>query len=305
MEFKKYCKIQNSYSEKFIDKIVQEGKDYGSWIVTEKIHGANFSFWYDGEMFKTGSRNQFVGGDFYNCQEVIDKYQETVMLAHEAMCKKGDILTIYGELYGDGVQKGIKYGSKDFMFFDVRVNNIPLPYGIAMIISQMGLQSVPTIATGDFKSVLEINTEFPTVLNPELGNICEGVVIAPWEPRFLSNGSRVILKKKNKKFLEKKTVRKKKSIPTLDPEDEPLYNILMQYNTEARANNVASKIGKVTHKEFGKLLGLTVQDMIQDMEADYGIGFKKSVQGDYKGFMKEVNKGVTPIVRKVYTAMLE
>lgn len=62
MEFKKFSSLENTYRQNLIDKVQYEGKDGGAWIVTEKIHGANFSFWCDGIEVKTASRTQFVYG---------------------------------------------------------------------------------------------------------------------------------------------------------------------------------------------------------------------------------------------------
>lgn len=42
--FKKYNSIENSYRQKFLNYIVEQGKAAGEWTVSEKVHGANFSF---------------------------------------------------------------------------------------------------------------------------------------------------------------------------------------------------------------------------------------------------------------------
>ena len=40
MKFKKYSEIENSYRQKYIDYIREQGKNGGDdWLVTEKIHG--------------------------------------------------------------------------------------------------------------------------------------------------------------------------------------------------------------------------------------------------------------------------
>ena len=48
MRFRKYLDIENSYRKKFIDIVVAEKLDKGEFVVQEKAHGANLSFWYDG-----------------------------------------------------------------------------------------------------------------------------------------------------------------------------------------------------------------------------------------------------------------
>ena len=44
MNFTKYNSIENSYRQKFIDKILLELPRDTQYVVTEKIHGANFQF---------------------------------------------------------------------------------------------------------------------------------------------------------------------------------------------------------------------------------------------------------------------
>ena len=43
-QFTKFPSLENTYRQKEIDKILMMNiKD--KWVVTEKVHGANFSFW--------------------------------------------------------------------------------------------------------------------------------------------------------------------------------------------------------------------------------------------------------------------
>lgn len=117
MEFKKFSSLENTYRQNLIDKVQYEGKDGGVWVATEKIHGANFSFWCNGDEVKVASRSQFVDGTFYNCQSVINRYAEGIL----TWCQEKNVkdFVVYGELYGDGIQKEVKYGQKDFAAFDI------------------------------------------------------------------------------------------------------------------------------------------------------------------------------------------
>jgi Rnl2 family RNA ligase len=121
MEFRKFNSLENTYRQNLIEKVLFEGKGKGEWIVSEKIHGANFSFWCDGNEVKVASRTQFVDGTFFNCQSVINKYHDGILKFHRERLEKGDLLVIYGELYGKSVQKEVDYGPKDFRAFDVRL----------------------------------------------------------------------------------------------------------------------------------------------------------------------------------------
>ena len=65
MKFKRYNSIENTYRTKTINTIAEQGKSGGEWVVEEKVHGANFSFWFDGNL-KTAKRSGFVGNDGEN-----------------------------------------------------------------------------------------------------------------------------------------------------------------------------------------------------------------------------------------------
>src|SRR3990167_3357307 len=127
MEFQKFSSLENTYRQNLIDKVQYEGKDGGLWIATEKLHGANFSFWCDGTEVKVASRTQFVDGTFFNCQAVINKYQDKVMSLWEVLSKTEDwtdlTLVIYGELFGGNIQKEVEYDTEQ------RVCNVVSKFG--------------------------------------------------------------------------------------------------------------------------------------------------------------------------------
>ena len=74
MQFTKYSSIENSYREKYINQIIEQGYANEEFVVSSKTDGANFSFIYDGKEVEVASRTQIVDGTFFNCQLVIDKY---------------------------------------------------------------------------------------------------------------------------------------------------------------------------------------------------------------------------------------
>ena len=43
-EFKKFNSLENSYRENFMNKIREHGYENEEYIITEKLHGANYSF---------------------------------------------------------------------------------------------------------------------------------------------------------------------------------------------------------------------------------------------------------------------
>lgn len=303
MEFKKFNSLENTYRQNLIDKVQYEGKNDGLWIVTEKIHGANFSFWCDGNQVKVGSRSQFVDGTFYNCQAVIDRYSEAVLQTHHCICKPGDILVIYGELFGDGIQKEVKYGEKDFRAFDVMVNGeIKNKIEAFNLVRFASINTAPVLHTGAFKECMEINNVFRSLLTPENyenDNFAEGVVIEPIQPNWFTNGSRIYFKNKTEAFSEKKRQPKEKKVFELSEEENNLLNLLLEYNTESRVSNVISKIGQVSNKDFGRILGLTLQDLMEDFTKDTSRNPKEEV-ANWKDFLKMLQAEVTQIMRSEF-----
>jgi len=123
---------------------------------------------------------------------------------------------------------------------------------------------------------------------PELeDNICEGVVIKPAIPKFLSDKTRVILKNKNEKWAEKAKARDRPKKPkmTLSEKGEELFNEMESLITENRLRNVLSKTGPIGQKEFGKLIQLFSKDILDDFFKDY--------LEEYNGLEKKEQKQLT------------
>lgn len=94
-------------------------------------------------------------------------------------------------------------------------------------------------------------------------NITEGVVIKPIKPIWFPNGERVILKNKNERFKEKKKV-KSGEIKTEEPLNEKEKEVLTRFYeciTISRFLSVVSKEQPTSDKEFGKILGLFMKDI--------------------------------------------
>lgn len=310
MEFHKFNSLENTYRQNLIDKVQYEGKDVGEWIVTEKIHGANFSFWCDGEEVKVASRSQFVDGTFYNCQAVINRYSDKVLRLTKGLAAEGQTLVIYGELFGGNIQKEVQYGEKDFRAFDVVLDGVPQQKTKNLIncLTESGIPFTPVLFTGSFKECLEMNNTFQSTLTPEGyegDNISEGLVIEPVEPSWFNNGSRVYFKNKTESFSEKNRQPKEKQVFDLSETESDLLNELLTYNTEQRVSNVISKIGQVTNKDFGRILGLTVQDILEDFTKDTERGAKVEAEDNWKHFHKLLSAEVGKTVREQFVKALD
>jgi Rnl2 family RNA ligase len=309
LEFIKFSSLDNTYRTNLLEKIQYEGKDGGVWVATEKIHGANFSFWCDGTEVKVASRTQFVDGTFFDCQAVINEYSQGVLETFNTFYKEGDVLVIYGELFGGNIQKEVEYGEKDFKGFDVAVNGTPLEKLKAFhVIRWAGISTVPVMGTGTFAECLALSNTFKSTLTPEgyeEENTSEGLVIEPVEPAWFNNGSRIYFKNKTESFSEKKRKQKENVIFELSDEESDLMNELLTYNTTQRVSNVISKIGAVSNKDFGRILGLTTQDLLEEFTKDTEKDPKVIAQDNWKQFLKLLQAEVGKTVREEFLKSLD
>lgn len=325
MEFKKYNSIENSYQDDFISSIIEQGFGDLTYVVQEKVHGANLSFITDGQNILSAKRTELIldSEEFYNSKFVLANYKDKILNLHKAISTDIDskTVTIFGEIFGGGyphpdipkddiaklVQRGIYYcPQNDFYAFDILIDNDKyLDVETANAYFEMfGFVYAKTLHKGTLKDCLAYSNTFkttiPTEYNlPELdGNICEGVVVRPTEATFFRNGSRVIIKNKNEKWAENNNYIDKAILSKLLHEGEELseeasflceevYKLI----TQNRLDNLISKIGEVDpKKDYGKVLGLYNKDTLTD--------FLKNFQDKYDALEKHESKSVNKFLNK-------
>jgi len=315
MEFIKYSSIENHYREKVVDWYRENGLENVGWILTEKIHGANFSFWCNSSEVKVASRNQWVDSTFYSCQDIIDAYTPVVL--ELATFFPNSTVAVYGELYGPGIQKGVNYGDKkDFVAFDIRVDGYFLDRNKVHVYiagaNQLTLQKhgqrstlmdvVPIVgSTVSLTQVLEFDNEFVSVLGRLNGvdddaNLAEGFIATPVGKAYQRIGSdRVILKSKGEKWTEKS---KKVKTPRAPVTEHPLTSTVEQYVNTNRVDAVTSKMGPLTPKDFGRIIRAVCDDVIDDMVKDGDVRSCWRDDEETKDLGKVVNKVVVPFLKK-------
>jgi Rnl2 family RNA ligase len=105
------------------------------WVATEKVHGTNFSFIYDGETLRHAKRSSFLKDtdSFNNFQAMSKKHADKVktLFTHlRADIPTLKVIKIFGEFYGGlypdvkgkskAIQKTIFYSPEvDFEAFDL------------------------------------------------------------------------------------------------------------------------------------------------------------------------------------------
>lgn len=277
--FQKYVKIQNHYQSKFIYKFKQEFPDLENYkyIIQEKIDGGNISiiFTSNEEKYEIAKRSKILDADdnIFAIKGWIKNYDKELKVFQNIANELGKQVTIFGEAYGSGVQKRIDYGEdKYFKMFDMVVDGqYQTQDAILLILSKEGITDllVPTIAVVDsLTEALEISTEFNSKLIDKEDNLCEGVVIKPYEKVIINNGGSIFyIKKKNEKFFEKGT--KKINRKPMDSDLLALQTTFRSYINENRVLSVFSKEGEIDDtKQIGTYIKLVLADAKEDFLAD-------------------------------------
>lgn len=327
--FNKYNSIENSYRKEFLERLEREGLLNETYVVQEKVHGSNLSYFTtDGVNFRGAKRNGIIenGEQFYNFDVVLEALQPKFEMIWNLLQNKYDNieqLTIFGEIFGGSfsevlpknktakkVQKGIYYSPNNhFYAFDVLINtNEYVDVDTANeLFEQVEVFYAKTLFRGNLDECLHYPNVFNSLIPKWLGlpelenNICEGTVIRPVKPHFLVNGSRVILKNKNEKWSENK--RFYKSFKEKEPLPEKIVKLqeaAETYVTENRLNNVLSKLGEVTQKDFGKILGLFNKDILQDFAKDYGKILKELDKKEQKLINKSASTNAAKLIREYF-----
>ena len=336
LEFKKYSSIENSFSKEFMERVEAEMPADLEYVVQEKVHGANTSFLCDGESVRFAKRTSLLEQDekFYDYPELLERYMEGVVaLTKEVMGRYADTrsVSIFGEMFGGiyphkevqpnrkmtAIQKGVCYTpGHEFYAFDIYVigdgggRYLPVDE-VNGLFEKHGFFYARTLFKGTLSECLKHPNAFQSKIAEWLGlpaiedNICEGIVIRPVVPMYLRNNSRVLIKSKNERFAEKKSVRKRiKLFAEPVPYSDALKALIPEveaYVTEQRLANVVSHIGEVhVPKDFGKIMGLFSKDVLEDFLKEHGGEYGCLEKSEQKLLNKELNKLATALVKKFY-----
>ncbi|WP_432968541.1 RNA ligase family protein [Dactylosporangium sp. CA-233914] len=207
----------------------------GSWIATEKIHGAQLVVAHDGAVLRVGKRKAWLREDepFFGWQLLRGPLEH---LARAALARGGSPVRLYGELYGghypgsppvpgaSAVQTGIWYSPGiRFALFDVVTGEGPawLYHEVAEVAADGGVDVVPLLARGTRPAVdtvpIRFQTRVPAALGlpPLDGNLAEGVVLRP--DARVPLATRPILKRKIPEFDESRFAEARPWDPHLSP----------------------------------------------------------------------------------------
>lgn len=330
MIFKTYNSIENAYQTRVIDQIKLQGFGKEIFIVQEKVHGANFSFFTDGKDIKIAKRTAFIEDDekFYNAHQILERYRKNVLdVFQKVKTIHPDVETvvIYGELFGGGykhkevepvkdaikVQKGVGYSPyNEFYAFDIKLNGTTYLDTdlVNQIFDETGFFYAKILFQGTLEEALKFPNDFDSKIPAWLGlpeienNMCEGTIVKTLKTKYFGNSLRVILKNKNEKWTEKsKMIRKERPIQKevrFSENAQKIWEEIQKYTTVNRLSNVVSKIGEFDPKMIGKVIGLFSKDILEDFEKDFPNAFKTIEKEEQKRINKKLNSLVIDVIKE-------
>ena len=309
--FKKYPSLTNHYHNKDIGWLrtkFENAMNGTKWVIQEKIHGANVSFLFQPNAPpKIFSRNQEItGSDFYSADEIINETIDHLQPIQYWLDKTSEVNTsirLFGELFGDGIQKGVDYGrQKQIRFFDLMQNNLfKSTKDLKSFFGYNNLTDllVPEVGIVDsFEEAMEFDTNFNSLLSDKPDNLIEGIVIKPYEIVLIDgNGSLFYVKKKNEEFKEKQKVKKKIAETVYSDEVNKLKENLLSHINDNRVQSVFSKEGGISsQKDIGKYIQMIQQDALEDFKKENIISDNLTKQE--RKYIMNVGKEIKELLNK-------
>ena len=302
-EYEKMPENFNQYGQN--EKLVKDMNKL-KWVVTEKVHGANFSFVYQNKNLQFAKRKDLLkwNDDFFGFQSVISKIETRIISLFEQLSFdfKADKYIVYGELFGghyphqdvvpepnvQAIQTGVYYtpeisfcafdiafvkeGKKEYLDYDLTVSYF----------EKFSIFHAKILFSGKLNEALEFNkrisSTIPALLNLPLieDNLIEGIVVKPLKHNgLIQNDERPVVKLKNAEFKEQKfhQAQNWSYIPEVSSHSEELTFLiedLRTYITENRLNSVLSKIGAIDFQNIQRMENI-YNEFVEDVLLDFNI----------------------------------
>lgn len=272
--FSRWVSIENHYREKYINDVLSFHPQLAdeTFVITEKIHGSNFH-WHlsPSQPIRAASRNNYldVTGSFQGAliKDLFESHWD-LLDALQDFCNEQDVeIRLYGELFGNGIQKGVYYcDDKRLLYFGLDIAGELQPfYTLELFVSAEYLVPVLQIADS-LQEALDFDAEFNSVIAGVDDNICEGVVISPYYETYLFYDSPFYIKKKNEGFSEKSKAKKEIVLDEVVARMKAEFDL---YVNDNRLQNVFSKHGAISSpKEIGQYIKLLLEDAKEDFLKD-------------------------------------
>ncbi len=318
-EFSEYEKMSNN-----LKKLGLNDRDFSKmeklqWVVTEKIHGANFSFVYENRTLKYAKRKEYLSwnDDFFGFQIVVNNIENNILRLFEDLSFKIEATKyiIYGELFGGmyphpdiesipnlhAIQTGVYYSPKiNFCAFDIAIETDDiqskryLDYELSLsYFEKHKVFHAKPLLIGKLIEALNfrrrINSIIPQQLKlPEIKeNLIEGVVIKPFNQiDYKLIHSRPIIKLKNKEFDEEKKYHQAKKwtyTPNISSKSEDLFFIFDELRNYINTNRLQSAISKIGALVF------TNEQRVTDIESEFFRDILVDFNEDNENLLEELS----------------
>ncbi len=238
--YESYQKIPENFNKWNLTESDYRNFNKTDWVVTEKIHGANFGVVADGLEVRFAKRKEFLPPDdnFFDYQSIVHNLTaqvKEIFRIYQTQQQGLQRLFIYGELFGgeyphpdipaiphlQAVQTGIYYSPKiEYCAFDIGVEEkgnslkrVYLDYDRAIALFQkVAMMYAIPLFMGKYQDALAYNINFDSTIPALLDlpilpfpNPAEGIVIKPIKSIYVETPKgkiRPILKIKIPKFAE-------------------------------------------------------------------------------------------------------
>lgn len=188
--------------ERFMD-VFEPGEEV---IATEKIHGCNARYMWDGERMHVGSRTGWYKPDSDDVWNATLKLYPEI----ESLCKEYPGHVLYGEIYG--TTQDLRYGSPSkhkfaaFAMLARKDGYWANPDDLRYECERFGIHMPPRVYRGpfDFKALQEVaeGDSIEAKLNGS-NHLMEGVVIVPVRERLHAVHGRVAMKLVSSRYLSR------------------------------------------------------------------------------------------------------
>lgn len=239
--FPRFDKIAESMGAWNVDAKAHRALQKARWAVTEKIHGANFCLFTDGQNVRAANRREWLTDEheFWGWQSVRDTHKsriaylwDTVQTAYDEV----EAMYVYGELFGGSyphpdvapvpdvrpVQTGVWYAPDiRFCAFDIRLTLADSGFRFLDFddatrrLKAADIFCAEPLFEGTYQKAADFPIRFDSTIPRRLGmpplptgtNLAEGVVIRPLREITLETAQSVVrplLKRKIAEFAEDK-----------------------------------------------------------------------------------------------------
>jgi len=287
----KYPEIENSYQERNLTYWKEKFPGILNLVYTieEKIHGTNIQLEFDGSKDMTiGTRKVRLGEGHKHMgfRTTLEKYKNFCEVAHLHASMNKRKYTLYGELFGLKIQKGVNYGTeKHIRFFGLRINGeLQSQEKFYNFMASVGFPEliIKRLATvHGLGGALAYQETFRSTYTPEDtladSGVAEGIVIKPFGTVVRNTeGDIFYLKKKSEKFKEKART------PKVHVDSDRRPNPLLEYINENRIESEYSKSsGKIKYKaEIAGYIKRIKADVIKDYNKEHDVPYE-NLKGNY------------------------